>query len=180
MGRPSNIGRLPPQIRERVDELLRQSVTLDQIMAKLAELGVEGVSRSGLGRYKQSFDRIGERLKQTREISNALVEKLGDAPEGKQQRLLIEMMRSLVFDVLVSAGEASEGGDDAKDLTLDPEAVMFLARSDLVVRMRRELAAQAEEKLKKLEHEGAAGQARSLDPETLRRVREEIYGITSS
>ena len=194
MARPSKIERLPEELRSRIDALLRQKVPLDEIMAALADLGVENVSRSGLGRYKQKVDKIGEKLRQTREVSNALVEKLGDAPEGKQQRLLVEMMRSLVFDVLVAAGEASEAGTGASGLTLDPMAVHFLARSlkdlaaaqktdaDMALRVRKELAAEAEAKLKKMEGEagkpGAGG--RGFDPETLRRVREEIYGITGT
>lgn len=186
MSRPSNIERQPPEIRERIDALLREKVPLDDIMAKLAELGAEGVSRSGLGRYKQSIDRVGEKMRQTRQLADALIAKLGDAPEGRQQRLLIEMMRSLVFDVLIAA---SEGTAEGSSLTLDAEQVMFLGRTlrdlaaaqkwdaDLALRLRKELAEEAEAKLKKLESDGGKPGARAIDPDTLRRVREEIYGI---
>jgi hypothetical protein len=186
MSRPSKVKRLPPEIREEIDKLLERSVPLDEILAKLRELGVGDVSRSGLGRYKQEIDAVGERIRRSREIADALVRRLGDAPESRQARLNIELMHSVILDLVMNA-------QDGEGVTLDPEQAMFLGRAmkdlasaqksdaEFEVKIRRQVAAEAEKKLKSMEAEAARPGAaqRGFDPATLRRVREEIYGISS-
>ena len=184
MGQASNVERLPREVRERIDELLRQKVTLDDIMAKLGELGVAGVSRSGLGRYKQRVEQYGEELRQRLEVANSLIEKLGEAPEGKMGRFLVEALRGLVFDLMAASGAAEdEGGIDDKTIARLARSLRDLAAAqktdaEVVLRLRKELAAEAQEKLKQLERGGAKQGGPVYDPEMLKRVREELYGIT--
>jgi hypothetical protein len=186
MGRVSSVKRLPPEIRETIADLRAKSITIDQILGKLRELGGEAgeISRSSLGRYVKQLDVVGERIRRSREVADALVKRLGDAPESRQARLNIELMHTLILDLVT-------GGEDGAEVTLDPEQAMFLGRAlrdistaqkidaDYTLRVRNELIAEQQKKLKKLEGEaGKAGAgARALDSETLRRVREEIYGI---
>lgn len=122
MPRTSTIKRLPPGIKEAIDDRLKAGIPLDDIVAAVRGLGAD-VSRSAVGRYKQEFDKVGERLLRSREISAVFVEKLGAAPEGKQGRLIQELMQTVVFDLLLKTGS------DDGDIALDPEAIMFLARS---------------------------------------------------
>jgi hypothetical protein len=185
MAPPSKIRQLPPEVRARIDQLLNDGVQLDAIMAKLAELGVTDISRSGLGRYKQSLDKVGEKLRHTREISNAFIEKLGAAPEGKQGRLLVEMTQSVIFDLLLAAGDGdpSEGGGEARGLTLDPMAVMLVAKSlkdlssaqksdaDLVLRIRQEAAKEASAAVDRV------AKSRGLSAETVADLKEQFLGI---
>jgi hypothetical protein len=185
MSRPSSIEQLPPEIREEIAKLRERHFTIDQILAKLRELdGAQDVSRSALGRHVKKLDEIGERIRRSREVADALVRRLGDAPESRQARLNIELMHSVILDLLA-------GGEDGEPVTLDPENAMFAARAlkdlaaaqkadlELTLRVRKQLAAEAEEKLKKMEKEGGEPGKRGFDPETLKRVREEIYGIAS-
>lgn len=184
----SKIRQLPPEIRSEVDRLLNDGVALDDIVAKLREMGVQEVSRSGLGRYKQDLDKVGEKLRRTREISEAFVAKLGSAPEGKQGRLLIEMTQSVVFDLLLAAGnaEASDDDGDARPLTLDPESVMFLARTlkdlasaqkseaDHVLKIRQEAKKEAEAAVDRVAKKGG------LSAQTVADLKAEFLGIAKT
>lgn len=98
--------------------------TIDEIRAKLVELG-QGVSRSALGRHVKSLEEIGAQLRHSREVANALVGQLGDAPEDKTAGLNIELMHSMMLRLLTATNDEGDG----QPLLLDPESVMFMARS---------------------------------------------------
>jgi len=181
MPRPSSIDRLPPELRRLIGSLRDSGVTIDEILAKLNELGA-GVSRSALGRHVKGLDELGERLRRSRDVADVLAKRLGDAPESKQARVNIELMHSVIMDLFI--------GEDGKPVTLDAESVMLLSRSiqalasasksdaDQVIKIRREIAAEQKTKLDALERQAAkAGDKRGFDAETLRRVRTEIYGL---
>ncbi|HLJ65193.1 MAG TPA: phage protein Gp27 family protein [Stellaceae bacterium] len=110
-----------------------------------------------------ALDKIGEKLVAVRQISDAFVARLGSSPEDDQGRLLIEVMQSVIFDLLRSA--------DSDGVTLDPHGVMLVSRAikDLVSadKIRRETAAKLEKIAK----------TPGIDAATLRRVREEVYGL---
>jgi hypothetical protein len=170
VGRQSSIKQLPGELREQVD---------GQIKAKLAELGAD-VSRSALGRYKQEIDQVGERLRRSREISNAFVERLGAMPEGRQGRMIVELLQSVVFDALVPR----DGGETP---SFAPQDIFRLAASikDLVAAEKisadRELRIRAEERRRATEQaataaEGAA-KAKGLSADTAAFIRAKILGI---
>lgn len=143
----SSIKTLPSAIRSAADQALKDGATIDQVVDVLRQLGAD-VSRSAVGRYKREVDRVGERIKRAREISAVFVEKLGAAPDGRQGRLITELMQTVVFDFLVPVGE----GEAPK---VDPEEIMFLARAikdlssaekitaDRILMIRKSMAAEA-------------------------------------
>jgi Bacteriophage Mu, Gp27 len=183
MARPSSIDRLSAELRELIGDLRERGITIDEILAKLGELGAE-VSRSALGRHVKELDQLGERIRRSREIANALAKRLGDAPESRQAQVNIELMHTVVMDLLTPNEQGA--------VVMDAEQVMLLSRSlqaltsasksdaDQVLKIRREIAAEQKAKLDQMEREAAkAGTSRGFDPETLRRVRTEIYGLPS-
>lgn len=187
MPRKSSVKRLPPEILAEISRLIESERTIDEIMGKLHELDIESVSRSALGRYVKEVNQIGERMRRSRVIADALIERLGDAPESRQARLNIELAHSMIMNLV-------GGAEDGLAVTLDPEQVMLISRAikdlstaqktdaALTIGLRKQLAAEAEAKLKAMESKGASegGIKRGFDPDTLRRVREEIYGIPAA
>lgn len=188
MPRQSTIRRLPPEIRELIGQLLDQGRTLDEVLAKLRELGAE-VSRSALGRYSKSLDQVGERLRRSRAVAEALVSKLGQAPESKLTRLNVELMHNVIMDLVMSVAEAqdAEPGEDgeAPKVALDPMGAMLLAKSldhlaraskadaELIGKIKEQARKEAEAKLElSVSEAGKAATREKLSPaEVLERVK---------
>ena len=121
MGRKSTLRRLPPEIQAEINRILSEGrLTLDELLEHLRGLGVEGVSRAALGRQKQKIDKMAARLRQSREMTEALIREAGpSAAEGEQGRLLVRALRGLMLNYLAQVEE-----DEA-----DPRSFMAIARS---------------------------------------------------
>jgi len=131
MPRKSTVKRLPPEIREEIHRLLTDGRTLDEILAKLGELGAD-ISRSALGRYSKSFDKVMERVRRSREIAEMLVREYGQEPEGKAMRANIEMMHGIVSDMLMRISDTEKEGDEADPghgMVLDAQQAMWLGKA---------------------------------------------------
>lgn len=181
---PSSIDKLPQEVRELIGRLRRdQGCTLDQILAKLTELDVE-VSRSALGRHVKGLAEIGERMRRSREMAVALVDRFGEQPDDKLQRMNLELMHGVVMSTLTAAGAEGEDGA-AGPVTFDPESVMFLARSlqslssaekinaDRMRRLRQEVVKKAADKVEEI------GRARGISAETVREIRAGVLGTAA-
>ncbi|MCA3413812.1 MAG: DUF3486 family protein [Roseomonas sp.] len=187
MARPSTIARLPSEIREAIGRLREQGRTLDEILTHLQGMEVT-VSRSALGRHVQQMDKVGERLRRSRAISEALVRQLGDAPESKTARLNIEMMHSFLFDFLASAEEgAEEGSEAALAHVRDPKSVALMAeavqRLTTASRQNVEFVARVEDRAAAKAKAGAARAAeavareKGLSADTVRAIKASILGV---
>ncbi len=181
----STIKRLPPEIREQIGTLLGEGRTLDEILAHLRELGASDVSRSALGRYKQRLDKVGEKIRRSREISEAIIAKLGSGPESKALRLNAELMHGVITDLILKVSEEDTESEGADGITLDPMGAMLLGKAldhlarasksdvDLVGKIKEQARKEAETKLDKAVA-AAAGEAKreQLTPaEILQRVK---------
>ncbi|MCA3349639.1 MAG: DUF3486 family protein [Roseomonas sp.] len=187
MARPSTIARLPGEIREAIGRLRDQGRTLDEILTHLQGMEVT-VSRSALGRHVQQMDKVGERLRRSRAISEALVRQLGDAPESQTARLNIEMMHSFLFDFLASAEEgAEEGSEAALAHVRDPKSVALMAeavqRLTTASRQNAEFVARVEDRAAAKAKAGAARAAeavareKGLSADTVRAIKASILGV---
>lgn len=178
--RPSSIDQLPEEVRAAIGKLRLQGRTIDEILAHLLTLDVE-VSRSALGRHVQKLASIGERMKLSRDMATALVDRFGDEPDNRLARLNIEMMHSLVLDVMTAQTLNAEG--DVMPVQLDPEQVMFLARSlqslssaqktdtDRILRMRQEVAKEAAKAVEEV------ATAEGWGVETKKRLWDAVVGV---
>ncbi|OIO58126.1 MAG: hypothetical protein AUJ55_05520 [Proteobacteria bacterium CG1_02_64_396] len=106
MSRPSNIDLLPAEIREALHAWLRspevtQTQALDRLNTLLHSGGYElRVSRSGLNRYAQRMEEVGARVRQSREIAQMWVERLGVDRSSDVGRLTTEMAMTTTFEVM--------------------------------------------------------------------------------
>jgi len=181
MARPSSIDRLPDQVREQIGALRRQGSTIDEIMAKLGELlaGAETPSRSALGRHVKRIDVLGDRIRASREMANALVDRLGDDGENKMLRLNAELLQSALMDLLVS--------EDGEPVTLEAKDAAFLATAlqriagatktdaDLTLKIREE--AERKAKVAAVKAAETVGRERGLSSDTIQAIRAQILGV---
>ena len=188
--RPSSISRLDPQIRDAIGRLRDHGKTLDEILDHLRGMEIE-VSRSALGRHVQAMEKVGERLRRSRAVSEALVRQLGDAPESKTARLNIEMMHSFVFDFLATAEEGEgEKGQAAAALMQNPMALKLFSESverltkasrhnaDFVEQVEKRAAARA--RAEAVQAMDAVAKEKGLSADTLAAIKAGIFGVKAS
>ena len=166
MGRKSTLRRLPPEIREEINRILSEGrLTLDELLEHLRSLGVEGVSRSALGRQKQK-------------IEDALVEKTGPSTaEGKQGRLLVQILRKLVYDHLEKnlLSEEDDGPDN--------EGFFFLAKAikemSQAARLEQDFETKIRDRVQKETVKAVESSAREagLSAETVEAIKSRILGV---
>jgi hypothetical protein len=191
MPRPSKIDRLPAEIREKISGLREDGYTIDEILIHLGKLAINPdslPSRSGLHRHVQGLDKIAERLRHHRVVADALVRRLGDAPEGRQTRLNIELMHTIVTDLMTASGPESEDGEPGEPVQLDAAQVHFLAKSldhlsrasakdaELTLRIRAE--AEKRTKAAAVDAAESVGREKGLSAETVEAIKARILGVT--
>ena len=154
--KPSSIDRLPEEIRAEVGRLRLQGRTIDEILAHLKALDVE-ISRSALGRHVKRLATLQERIRQSREMSTALVAQFGDQPDNKLQRLNLELMNGIILQAITATEEDEDG--EPRPVTFNPQEAKYLAEAlsklasaektdaERTMRLRAELAKEATKKL---------------------------------
>jgi hypothetical protein len=140
MGRQSSIKQLAPDILEKLNELLRdprvnQLDATARINAILEERGEEPVSKSAVNRYKLNMDQVGKAIRESREMAEIWVGKLGAAPQSQVANLTSEIIRNSLIDLSLAIQKMTMGESD-------PEAVAH------AVKMVKDLAF-SHEKLEK-------------------------------
>lgn len=170
--------RLPPEVRERLERRLIElgfsgyTALCDELNEWLIEAGAPPTSRSALQRFGARFEERAAALKRSTEIARAIAAEAGD-DEGALNDAVIRLTQQKLFEVVM-------------DLQVDPEdfdlsslakSIRDLSRASVEQKKHQlQVRAKVEAKLEALE---AASKSKKpgLDPETLRRVREEIYGV---
>lgn len=199
MGRKSSIDRLPEEIREEVGRLNQMGWTLDQILEHLRTLLDRAPSRSALGRHIQRVERTMARLRQTRQIGEAVARSLGDAPDSVAARVNAELLHGMIFDLLsIEPGDAEpregadgEDGEARLPLAQDPLAIGRIAKAvkdlaaaakvnvDYIAAVEARAAAQARRDALTAAADTAASAAREsgLSADAVARMRREILGL---
>jgi hypothetical protein len=173
----STVSRLDPGIKAELDRLLKEDrYTIDEVTAHLKDMGAQ-ISRSAIGRYHQRFEQIGKRMRESREVAKVWADRLGSEPQGDIGKMVMELLRTLAFDVSLAM---TEPGDDGEAPKLDPKAINTLAlamqRLEAAGKwniqreqaMRESLVEEVDKKL--------ATSPRKLDAEALELVRKAIRG----
>jgi len=183
--RPSKVEQLPVDILEKLQELLRdprvsQMEATKRINAILDERGEEPISKSGVNRYAVRMEVVGSKLRQSREMAEMWIGKLGAVPQGKVGNLVNEILRTLSFDLAIAA---QEGDLDPNKL---PEVAQML--KDLALaQMRLEKAAsenvKREEEIRKKTDDAVKSieskVGKNVSKETLDYIKETVYGLSS-
>lgn len=178
--RPSTIDRLDPEIKDLIGKLrIDFGWTIDEILTKLRELGQGHIKRSALGAHVKSLEEIGAQLRHSREVAQALVAQIGDAPEDRVADLNIELMHSVILRLVT----ATNDGGDGQPIMFAAEDVRFLSQSlqslasakktntDNILRVRKEATEAAAKKA------SAAVKARGLGKDTADWIYNEVLGV---
>lgn len=120
MARKSSIDRLPTEVRSHIERRLRESkFTLDELIADLQQQfpSEDKPSRSALGRYRQGFDVMVQRMREQETMSRLLVSELGESPDDRAGALMVQSLSVLVNSALADAQEDQQlAVDDIRKL----------------------------------------------------------------
>jgi len=184
----STIDLLPEDIRIALQELLRdprvtQLKATARINAILAEQGhPERLSKSAVNRYALKMEEVGSKLRQSREVAQMWIGKLGAEPQGEVGKLLNEMVRTIAFELTMKLAEG-----DIEDI--DPKMIKDLATGIHRLEKAASENVKLEEEIRKKERERlkeaaltAVDQATAKDgvrmtAERFKQIIRESYGV---
>jgi hypothetical protein len=189
--KPSSIDKLPESIREEIGRLRMNGATLDQILAHLHTMTPDVPSRSALGRHALKIDALGERLRRSRTMAEALASGLGDAPESQAARLNIELLHNTMMELFLRDADGDEASDETGKAALlgNPEGLMMLAKAVQALasasKTNEDFIAAAEKRAADKARRQAAeavdvvGKAKGLTAETLDAIKRGIFGAAA-
>ena len=185
MGNKSSIVKLPDEVRASIERLLADPAnTLDGIVAALREAFPDRSdlpSRSALGRYGQKLNQRLAAIRASTEAARLISEQVGDEKDVRSEAVMA-LVQSELFETIVNLQEATDADDPSERVGLLSSAaknIATLTRASIALkRHQRQVTEAVAAKLAEMESKARAGSG--LDAETLRRVREEIYGITEN
>lgn len=121
--RPSTIDRLPKEIRERIAQLRDGGRTIDEILGALEPLLQQDdvPSRSAMGRYLKRQEQVTARMRQSRQMVEAIAKNFGDKHTSDVTRVNLELMHDIILRVLMATDDEGNAG------VVDPKDIMFLA-----------------------------------------------------
>ena len=188
-GRMGRIEQLPPEIKERIDELLRDGVPQAEILRRLEEplreIGERPLSAGGLNRYATRMEEIGADIRETRAIAEVWRSKLGDRPQSDVGQLTGEVLSTVAFKMALKARDDADNPDAAVDTEMLNDLALALFRreraAEVNTKRERERMDAFVRKAADRAAESAQAVAResgnALPPEALQRIRRDIYGI---
>ena len=125
-GRQGRVPQLPPELREYIDRRLRegapQKAIIDETRQMLADIGEAPLSSSGLQRYTARVERAAHRINRARDAAASIVAGLDELNQGDLTRLMVDMLRSAIFDAIVLEDQGKEGRP-----ALDPSLIGKMA-----------------------------------------------------
>lgn len=181
------IDRLPSDLRTSIDRYLgKENRSVDEFTTFLAELLAPheiSVSRSSAHRYMVSKEEGAEMLRQSREITAALAQEMSDSKlQGQQGRMLVEMARTLVHDMLLTFRRDGKT-PDAKEFALIGKGLAEMARA---ARLDQDFEKRVEDERKKIEAEANRKAADSMEKvateaglsaERVAQIRRDFLGV---
>lgn len=180
-GVKSSIERLDKELVDVINEMIRDGYTIDEMVAKLRELGAS-VSRSAMGRYsKRATDQI-DMIREAQEVARYWGDVLSKKPDGDLGHMLSEQLRVAAFNALMRINEA-ERPASTKDLMFLASTIKNLsstAKTDIDVSLlRKRIQAEAEAKATAKEFESQARQS-GWDETAIQNTKARILGIADT
>ncbi|HDZ3756559.1 TPA: DUF3486 family protein [Vibrio cholerae] len=186
--RKSKVELLPIDIRNTLNVFIRsgnmtQKDILEAVNQMIDDAGLGDdakLSRTGFNRYAKRMEDMGQRLRQSREVAEVWVSKLGEAPTSDVGKLLQEFVRTMAFDTSMKMMEQSDGEDGE---VISPKALGQLAlvvqriETAAMTSMKREkeiraaFAAEAAEAAEKIVKQAG------ISADTATDIKNQILGI---
>ena len=175
MPRKAKVHALPSALKAQLERMLldRTHGGYEALSDWLAEQGYQ-ISKSSVHRFDTRLQATMARIKASTEAARLIVQNFQDLAD-EHSAAVIRMVQSQLFDALLKVGEAEAEADPAERIKLLSQAARAIAEASRASITQKRWQEEARARLDEIER--AAGQAgKTLDAETLRVVREGMYG----
>jgi len=178
----SSIDQLPDEVRKDLHQRLVASGFhgYDGMAAWLQEQGYQ-ISRSAVHRHGQKVQQRINRIQASTEAAKLIAEAAPDQ-EDARSAAVTALVQSELFDAMLALEQADQEDDPGariKLLSQAGRAIAEVSRASITQkRWADEVRSKDAARLAKMEQDAKGGKT-GLDAATLRRVREEIYGIAA-
>lgn len=183
MAKRGKIESLPADLRRWLERALTESgfsgyAELEDLLKAKGYV----ISKSAIHRYGQKIERRFAAIKASTEAARLLTEGAADDQDARSEAV-IALVQTEMFESIVDLQEAGADEISATDrvglLSKAAKNIATLARASVTVKkfqadVREKIAAKMDELEAKAGQSGGKG---GFDIETLRRVRQEIYGL---
>ena len=164
------IAELPAELRDAIHRKFTEGFTYQEISQWITDEG-HPISRSAVGNYGKEFLSKMESLKLAREQARTIVDEGSDKPATELIEADSSLTQQLILEHLVN------NNIDLTKVKADRliQALSMLERSTVArERLKLESRRKADEAVKNIENVAAS---KGIDADTLRKIKEEIYGI---
>ena len=173
MGRQSSIKQLAPDLLDKLNELLRdprisQLDATARINEILEDLGEDPISKSAVNRYKMSMDQVGRAIRESREMADIWIGKLGAAPQSKVANLTSAIIRNSLIDLSLAIQRITMGESDPEVVAGAVKMVKDLAFSHEKLEKAVSETTNREAKIKEQARQEALQEAAKNAEETAR------------
>jgi hypothetical protein len=177
----SSIAKKPREVREVIIRMWQEGCTLDEITARMEEMGHNDISRSAIGRFLASENEAGKALARQRLIADMLVSQFKDRPADQVAVANIDMMQTVLARFLMpQLSESSEPIEpkDAMMISIALEKMAKAAKTNQEIEAALRRAIEAEFKQKAEAAVETAAKASGLTAETVAAIKAGILGVT--
>lgn len=177
----SSFDRLPAEVRAEFDRILADpAFTLDEFVEYAHQAG-HPVSRSAAGRRAQRLDVVVDRLRRSREMAEGMFDRVGEGKENRLVQANIDLLHTALFELQTAAEDGDEAVAPTQVLqiakTLDHLAKASKTNADMILRLRREVAAEAAKKIDAATKSAAAAGEKGLSKERIDQLRRDLAGM---
>ena len=157
-GRASKVDLLPPNIKTQLAMMLRdkqfsQAEILDEINELIRDCGLPEtalLSRTGLNRYASRMEKMGAKIRESREMAELWAKQFGEAPQSDVGKLLMEAVKTIAFDKALIANriEQAQAISEERERKIRKEVAQLAAETAENVAVKAGLSADAVDMLK--------------------------------
>jgi len=183
MAKRAKIEALPEDVRRWLERALTESgfSGYAELEALLKDKGY-AISKSAIHRYGQKIERRFAAIKASTEAARLLTEGAADDQDARSEAV-IALVQTEIFESIINMQEAGDEEISEADrlgmLSTAAKNIATLTRASVTLKkFQADVRAKLAAKMDELEAQAAKSSGKGgFDMETLRRVREEIYGI---
>lgn len=175
MARRSKVDALPPALKAELERLLadRAHGGYEALAAWLAGQGYT-IGKSSLHRFDQRVQAVMSRIKASTEAARLLAQAAPDEAD-EHSAAVLRMVQSALFDAMARVTEAAEEADPERQVKVLAAAARAIAEASRASIGQKKWADEVRARLDEVERV-ASKAGKRLDAETLRLVKEGLYG----